>query len=101
MRIAVLGDDSISRQARTYAEYRLFGALPYVTDISCVRSSRVVLQLGDEDQRSSKVLCAAEIELDTGEVLRVTAAGDHPYAAINRMIDQLKDRTRLRVRRAE
>jgi ribosome-associated translation inhibitor RaiA len=91
MRIDVLGDDTISRQARTYAEYRLFAALPYVIDISRIRSSRVVLRHVDQDERCSRVSCAVEIELDTGEVLRVTAAGDHPYAAINRMIDELKD----------
>ena len=91
MRIDVLGDDSISRQARTYAEYRLFAALPYVIDSTRVRSSRVVLQLVSPDQRCSRVSCAAEIALDTGEVVRVTATGDHPYAAINRMIDELKD----------
>jgi ribosome-associated translation inhibitor RaiA len=91
MRIDVLGDDSISRQARTYAEYRLFAALPNVTDITRVRSSRVILQPVDRDQRCSRVSCAVEIELDSGEVVRVTATGDHPYAAINRMIDELKD----------
>lgn len=91
MRIDVLGDDTISRQARTYAEYRLFAALPYVIDISRVSSARVVLQHVDQDERCSRVSCAVEIELDTGEVLRVTATGDHPYAAINRMIDELKD----------
>jgi ribosome-associated translation inhibitor RaiA len=94
MRIDVLGDDSISRQARIYAEYRLFAALPYVIDITRVSSSRVVLQTIDQDQRCSRVSCAVEIELDTGEVLRVTATGDHPYAAINCMIDELKDEAR-------
>ena len=96
MRIDVLGDDSISRQARVYAEYRLFAALPYVIDITRVRGSRVVLHVVDQDQKCSKVSCAVEIELDTGELLRVSATGDHPYAAINRMIDELKDNTPLK-----
>lgn len=90
MRIDVLGDESISRQARTYAEYRLFAALPAVVDPDRVRGSQVVLRQSGADRRCARVSCAVTIELDTGEVIGLTATGDHPYAAINRMIDQLR-----------
>ena len=91
MRIDVLGDESISRQARTYAEYRLFAALPYVVDPSRVRRARVVLHVIDPEQRCAQVACSVTIELDGGEELALSVTGAHPYAAINRMIDQLRD----------
>lgn len=91
MRIDVLGDESISKQARIYAEYRLFAALPYVMDTSRVPAARVVLRQIDHDRKCPAVSCAVVIELDTGESFNLAAMGDHPYAAINRMIEQLKN----------
>ena len=91
MRIEVVGDDSISRQARTYAEYRVFAALPYVLDPSRVRSARVVLHVINPEQRTAHVSCAVSIELDDGEQLGLSAIGAHPYAAINRLVDQLRN----------
>lgn len=89
MRIEVVGDDSISRQACTYAEYRLFAALPYVIDPARVRRSQMVLQHIDRGGCQS-VTCSVIIELEGGDVLRFYTTADHPYAAINRAIDQLR-----------
>src|SRR3982750_1912983 len=90
MHIEVVGDESISRQARTYAEYRLFAALPYVIDPARVRQSQMVLHRvgrgGDDDGGRG----AVAIELDSGDILRLTPTADHPYAAINRAIEQLR-----------
>jgi hypothetical protein len=44
MRIEIVGDDSMSAQARTYAEYRLFAALSQVVDTNQVRSASLVLR---------------------------------------------------------
>lgn len=90
MRIEVLGDDSISRQACTYAEYRLFAALPYVVDPQRVRQSQLVLHRVPRAGGCDGVTCAVAIELDTGDVLRLSTTADHPYAAINRAIEQLR-----------
>lgn len=94
MRIDVFGDDSISREARTYAEYRLFAALPHVTDITNVRHAGVVLRRAEHDRKCGNVSCIATIELDTGEILRVSVNADHPYGAVNRMVERLKDEWR-------
>ena len=39
MRIEIVGDDSISGQARAYAEYRLFAALSQALDTRQVRNA--------------------------------------------------------------
>jgi hypothetical protein len=44
MRIEVFGEDTISAQARTYAEYRLFAALSRVVDINRVQRARLTLK---------------------------------------------------------
>ena len=90
MRIEITGDDSISRQARTYAEYRLFGALSQAVDTRRVRSASLVLRRTKSKRQCDGVLCTVTIELNDGEVSRLRAAGDHPYAAINRAVERLR-----------
>lgn len=90
MRIDVIGDDSISLQARTYAEYRLFAALSGIVDGSRVRSTSLVLRRSRTTRHCDAVLCTVTIEFESGEVTRLTASGDHPYAAINRAVDCLR-----------
>lgn len=90
MRIEVLGDDSISRQACTYAEYRLFAALSRAVDTSRVKNATVVLHRGKAGRRCDSVLCSVTIELDDGDVTRLLASGDHPYAAINSAVERLR-----------
>ena len=91
MHIHVVGDESISQQARSYAEYRLFAALPHVVDPGRVRRSLMLLRRLNEERECDGVICAVSIELDTGEVLRLRTLGAHPYAAINSAIERLKD----------
>jgi hypothetical protein len=90
MRIDVVGDDSISRQASTYAEYRLFGALSAVVDIGRVRSASLVLRRAKPDASGDTVQCTVTVRLSGGEVARFRASGDHPYAAINRVVERLR-----------
>jgi ribosome-associated translation inhibitor RaiA len=91
MRIEVLGDHSISQQARSYAEYRLFAALSQVVDTGRVRRARLVLRRTKQLRDCERVSCTVTIEIDTDEVRRIRTTGDHPYAAINRAIERLRD----------
>ena len=54
MRIEVLGYDTISAQARTYAEYRLFAELSRVADTNRVRHARLVLRRRKDEQADRK-----------------------------------------------
>ena len=90
MRIEIIGDDSVSFQARTYAEYRLFAALPQVVDTSQVRSASLLLRRAKSRRHCDGTVCTVLVELNTGEVARVRALGTHPYAAINRAVERLR-----------
>jgi len=90
MRIEVVGDDSISRQACTYAEYRLFAALSQVLDTSRVRTASLGLRRAKSRPRCDRVVCTVRVELRNGEGVRVRAYGDHPYAAINRAVARIR-----------
>ena len=90
MRIEITGDDSISRQARIYAEYRLFAALSQSVDTRRVRSASLALRRARSKRYGQGVFCTVTIELDSGEVSRLRAAGDHPYAAINCAVERLQ-----------
>ena len=94
MRIEIDGGESISRQAWTYAEYRLFAALSQVVDTRRVRTASLVLRRARGSGRGAGVSCTVTIELNSGEVSRLRASGEHPYAAINRAMDRLRVRSR-------
>jgi len=90
MRIQVTGEDGIGPQARTYAEYRLFAALTQCTHTKRFRHAQVVL--GHAKQRGlDAVTCTVTVALDGTDTLRVRTAGDHPYAAINRAVDRIRE----------
>lgn len=90
MRIEITGDDSISPQARTYAEYRLFAALSQVVDTEQVVSASLVLRRAKNARDGDKVVCTVCVELHGGEVARLRASGEHPYAAINRAVERVR-----------
>jgi ribosome-associated translation inhibitor RaiA len=90
MCIDVIGDDSISTQARTYAEYRLFAALSQGVGTGQVRSASIVLRRAKSRRNGEGVVCAVTVELNEGEVSRLKASGAHPYAAINRAVERLQ-----------
>jgi ribosome-associated translation inhibitor RaiA len=90
MRIKIIGDESISRQACTYAEYRLFAALSQVLDTNQVRNASLVLRRAKSRRRSEGVVCTLTVELNDGDVTRLRTFGEHPYAAINRAVERFR-----------
>jgi ribosome-associated translation inhibitor RaiA len=90
MRIEIIGDDSISRQARIYAEYRLFAAVSRIVDTARVKNASLAVRRAPSRRCDTGVLCTVTVELNSGDVARIRASGDHPYAAINRAVDRLR-----------
>ena len=91
MRIEVLGYDTMSAQARTYAEYRLFAELSRVVDTNRVRHARLVLQRRENDRADASVSCAVSVDIDGCDPLRIQTSAAHPYAAINRAVQRLSE----------
>lgn len=90
MRIHVLGDDTISRQARTYAEYRVFAALTQLAGAGQVQDARVVLRRGNGSGDGESVTCTVTVTAAGSNPMRVRTTGDHPYAAINSAVERLR-----------
>jgi hypothetical protein len=89
-RIDIVGDESIDHQTRTYAEYRLFAALAPSIDMRQFRRASLVLRRTNGLRQRERILCAVAVELDDGSVTRFKAAGDHPYQAINRAVERVR-----------
>lgn len=90
MRIEVIGQDSISHQARTYAEYRVFAALTQSTDTKKVRRVRVQLRPLVPGRGSSGIACTVMVEWEGLDSLRIRTTGPHAYAAINRAVERIR-----------
>jgi hypothetical protein len=90
MRIEVVGDKTISSQARTYAEYRVFAALTRATGTREARSARVTLRTLNASGDCGGVGCTVIVLFEPFDTVRVNAVGGHPYAAINRAIERLR-----------
>ena len=90
MRIQVLGDDTISQQARTYAEYRVFAALTQLAGADHVRDASVVLRHVNRSGDGQVVTCMVTVTWESSNTLRVRSTGDHPYAAINGAVERLR-----------
>lgn len=88
-RISVVADMSISAQARTYAEYRMFATLTRHTPD--FHRARVALRERDAAESSDSVDCSLTIALEPSASLRIRATGPHVYAAINRAVERLAD----------
>jgi ribosome-associated translation inhibitor RaiA len=89
LRIQVAGDETISSQARTYAEYRVFAALTQSECTRNARSAHVVLRQVELDDECDGVACNVTVLLES-DTVRVRASGAHPYAAINRAVERLR-----------
>ena len=83
MRIEVVGDDTIDRQARTYAEYRVFSALTRCSDQ--VRRVRVRLRQVKLGSGYESTACTVTVALGSDSV-RIRTRGPHAYAAISRAV---------------
>ena len=90
MRIEVIGGDTISQQARTYAEYRVFAALTQFSKAEKVRRVRVVLRPVNLGSGCEGVACFVTVTLDGSDSLRIRATGPHAYAAINRAVERIR-----------
>jgi ribosome-associated translation inhibitor RaiA len=88
-RIEVAADETISSQARRYAEFRVFAALTQSARIRNARSARVVLRQLKPDGQCSGVACTVTVSLEAGTV-RIRASGAHAYAAINRAVERIR-----------
>jgi ribosome-associated translation inhibitor RaiA len=91
MRIEVFGEDTISAQARTYAEYRLFAALSRVVDINRVQRARLTLKRTTHDRAGESVSCTVTVDIEDGASLQIETSEEHPYAAINRAVERLSE----------
>ena len=91
MRIQVLGDDTISQQARTYAEYRVFAALTQLAGAEQVQDARVVLRRANGRGDSDNVTCTVTVTVAGSHAMRVRTTDDHPYAAINSAVERLRN----------
>jgi ribosome-associated translation inhibitor RaiA len=88
MRVQVLGDDTISSQARTYAQYRVFAALAHGAEN--LRCATVVLWSLDRSDACEAVSCTVSVDVEGGGSFRIRARGAHAYAAINRAVERLR-----------
>ena len=95
--VVIAEDDSVSPQARTYAEYRVFAAVARHT--RSVRRIRVVLHRVENTTICNGVACIVTIDLESSGSLGIRAAGPHAYAAINRAVERLGVAMRRRVER--
>ena len=90
MQIEVIGGGTINRQARIYAEYRVFAALTQFADAEAVRRVRVVLRTTDRGRGCDRVACTVTVAAAGADSFRVRATGPHAYAAINRAVERIR-----------
>jgi len=90
MRIEVIGDDAISQQARTYAEYRVFAALTQSSQAHTVQRVRVLLRPVTLQNGREEVACTVTVVLEGSDSYRIRTTGPHPYAAINRAVERMR-----------
>ena len=89
MRIEVIGEGTISQQARTYAEYRVFAALTQFAEADTIQRVRVLLRPAKLGSRES-IACAVTVALEGSEWFRIRTTGPHAYAAINRAVERIR-----------
>lgn len=90
MRIEVVGEGTISQQARTYAEYRVFAALTQFSDVDKVRRVRVWLRPANLGRGCEGVACTVTVAVEGSDSLRIRTTGSHAYAAINRAVERIR-----------
>ena len=90
MRIEVIGEDPVSPQARTYAEYRVFAALTQFAEVEKVRHVRVVLRPLNVGRDCEDVACTVTVDLEGSDSFRIRTTAPHAYAAINRAVERIR-----------
>ena len=94
MRIEVNGEGTISPQARTYAEYRVFAALTQFSEADQVRRVRVLLRPVKLGRGCDGVACTVTVWLEGLEPFRIRTTASHAYAAINHAVERIRARPR-------
>ena len=90
MRIEVVGEGTISQQARTYAEYRVFAALTQFSEADKVRRVRVLLRPVKLGSGCEGIACTVTVTLEGTDTFRTRTTGTHAYAAINRAVERIR-----------
>jgi hypothetical protein len=90
MRIDVVGAESISAQARTYAEYRTFATLTRLAGHQPVHRASILLRNLPDKHGCPGVSCAVTVVSDDAATVRVRATGRHAYEAINKAVERLE-----------
>ena len=93
MRIEVVGEGTISQQARTYAEYRVFAALTQFSEADKVRRVRVLLRPVKLGSGCEGIACTVTVALEGSDSFRIRTTGPHAYAAINRAVERIRTNT--------
>lgn len=95
MRIEIIAENSISHQARTYAEYRLFAALTESTEADKVGRVRVHLRPQLRGRGCGGIACTVTVDWEGSDSLRIRTTGPHAYAAINRAVERISSDMRI------
>ena len=90
MRIEVVGEGTISQQARTYAEYRVFAALTQFSEADRVQRVRVLLRQAKLESGCDGIVCTVTVKLVGSATCRIRTTGSHAYAAINRAVERIR-----------
>ena len=90
MRIEVVGEGTISQQARTYAEYRVFAALTQFSEADKIQRVRVLLRQLRLGSGCEGIVCTVTVKLVGSATCRIRTIGRHPYAAINRAVERIR-----------
>jgi hypothetical protein len=93
MRIEVIGDGTISQQARTYAEYRVFAALTQISEADKIQRVRVLLRPVKPGSGRENIACSVTVSLEGSDSFRIRTTGPHAYAAINRAVERIRTNT--------
>ena len=93
MRIEVVGEGTISQQARTYAEYRVFAALTQSSDADRVERVRILLRPVKVGSECDGIACTVTVALKGSDSFRIRRTGPHAYAAINRAVERIRANT--------
>jgi hypothetical protein len=94
MRIEVHGESTISPQARTYAEYRIFAALTQFSEADKVRRVRVLLRPVKLGRGGEGIACIVTVGLEGFKSFRIRTTASHAYAAINHAVERIRARPR-------
>ena len=90
MRIEVVGEGTISQQARTYAEYRVFAALAQFSEADKIQRVRVLLRSVKLGSGCEGIVCTVTVKLVGSATCRIRTTGTHAYAAINRAVERIR-----------